>query len=112
MRSPITEEKGILGSLALSRRQEAGRARETESNQLPSTGQAVIRGRKEEIVIFFFLRSVPTRHTEVPRLGIESELKLPATTTAIAMWDPSCAFDLHHSPQQHCIFNLPREARD
>ena len=26
---------------------------------------------------------------EVPRLGVESELQLPAYTTAIAMWDPA-----------------------
>ena len=26
---------------------------------------------------------------EVPRLGVESELQLPAYTTATATWDPS-----------------------
>ena len=28
------------------------------------------------------------RHMEVPRLGVESELQLPASTTATAMWEP------------------------
>ena len=29
---------------------------------------------------------------EVPRLGVELELQLPAYTTAAAMWDPSCVY--------------------
>ena len=37
---------------------------------------------------------------EVPRLGIKSELQLPAHTTATAMWDLSRVFDPHHSSQQ------------
>ena len=39
------------------------------------------------------------RHMEVPRLGVESELWLPAYATAIARPDPelSCVCDLHHS---------------
>ena len=36
-------------------------------------------------------------HVAVPRLGVELELQLPAYTTAIAMLDLSCVFDLHHS---------------
>ena len=31
---------------------------------------------------------------EVPRLGVKSELQLPAYTTATAMWDPGHIFDL------------------
>ena len=38
-----------------------------------------------------------TQHMEVPRLGVQSELQPPATTTATAMQDPSCVCDLHHS---------------
>ena len=34
---------------------------------------------------------------EVPRLGVELELQLPAYTTATAMRDPSQVYDLHHS---------------
>ena len=49
---------------------------------------------------------------EVPRLGIESELQLPAYTTATAMQDPIPACDLHHSSQQHWTFNPLSEARD
>ena len=48
---------------------------------------------------------------EFPRLGVESELQLPAHTTAIATPYLSCVFDLHHSPRQHQILNAPSEAR-
>ena len=34
---------------------------------------------------------------EVPRLGVESELQLPAYTIATATPDLSHVFDLHHS---------------
>ena len=49
---------------------------------------------------------------EVPTLGIKSELQLPAFTTATAMPDPSCVWDLHHSSGQCRILNLLSEARD
>ena len=49
---------------------------------------------------------------EVPRLGVESELQLQADTRATATRDPSCVCDLHHSSQQHQIFNPPSEARE
>ena len=60
---------------------------------------------------FAFLRSHP-RHMEVPRLGVKSELQLPAYTTATAMQDPSHIRDLHHSPWQHQILNPLSNARD
>ena len=52
--------------------------------------------------VFIYLISLGPhpRHTEVPRLGVEVELQLPAYTTAIATQDPSCVCDLHHSSQQ------------
>ena len=49
---------------------------------------------------------------EVPRLGIKSELQLPAYTTATAMWDPSYVCDLPHSSQQRQILNPLSEAKD
>ena len=49
---------------------------------------------------------------EVPRLGDESELLLPTYTTATAVPDPSCVFDLHHSLQQCQILNLLNKDRD
>ena len=49
---------------------------------------------------------------EVPRLGVELELQLPAYTTATEALDPSSIFDLHHSSGQ-CQITYPwREARD
>jgi len=49
---------------------------------------------------------------EVPRLGVEFELQLPAYTTATDIWDPRCVFDLHHSPQQHQILGPLIKARE
>ena len=44
--------------------------------------------------------------------GVESELQLPAYTTATATRDPSCVCDLHHRSWQHQILNSPSKARD
>ena len=49
---------------------------------------------------------------EVPRLGVETELQLPAYTTATAMPDPSFVCDLHHSSWQCWILNLQSESMD
>ena len=54
--------------------------------------------------LFVFLGPHP-RHMEVPRLGVESELQLPAYATATAMPDLSCVCDLHHSSWQCWILN-------
>ena len=44
-------------------------------------------------------------YMEVPSLGVESELQLPAYTTATAMWDPSHVCNLHHSSWQRRVRN-------
>ena len=49
---------------------------------------------------------------EVPRLGVESELQVPAYAIAMAMQDLSCVCNLHHNSQKCQIFNPLREARD
>ena len=49
---------------------------------------------------------------EVPRLGVKLELQLQAYTTATAMQDLSCVFDLHHSSRQRQILNPLSEAKD
>ena len=46
------------------------------------------------------------------RLGVESELRLPAYTTATAAWNLSPVCDLYHSSGQHQIFNLLSGVRD
>ena len=58
-------------------------------------------------VFYFFICLGPHLwHIEVPRLGVESELKLPgADATATATLDLSRVCDLHHSSQQHQILN-------
>ena len=49
---------------------------------------------------------------EVPKLGFESELQLPAYTTATATLDLSCVCELNHRPWQHWILNSLNKARD
>ena len=51
-------------------------------------------------------------HTEVPRLGVESELQLLAYATATATQDLSHICDLCCSLWQCWILSLPSEARD
>ena len=52
------------------------------------------------------------RHTEVPRLGVESEPQLLAYATATATPDPSHVCNLHHSSWQQWILTSLSEARD
>ena len=49
---------------------------------------------------------------EVPRLGVELGLQLPAYTTATATSDPSHSCDLQHSSRQLLMLNPLSEARD
>ena len=60
---------------------------------------------------FWFLGPHPW-HMEVFRLGVKSELQLPAYTTATAMQDLSLICKLHHSSRQHWILNPLIEAGD
>ena len=62
-------------------------------------------------ILFYFLGLHP-RHMEVPRLGVKSELQLPAYATATATRDPSHIFSLHHSSQPRQILIPLSEARD
>ena len=50
--------------------------------------------------IFFVSLGPHPWHMEVPRLGVESELQLPADTTAAATREPNHICNLHHSSQQ------------
>ena len=49
---------------------------------------------------------------EVPRLGVQSELQLPAYTIVIATQDPRCVCNLHLSSWQCRILNPLSKARD
>ena len=60
---------------------------------------------------FVFL-GLHLQHMQVPKLGVESELKLPAYTTATAPWDPGCVCSLCHSSRQCQILKPLSEARD
>ena len=54
----------------------------------------------------------PSQHMVVPRLGVQSELQLPAYTTATATRDLSQVCNLPHISRQHWILNPLSEARD
>ena len=62
--------------------------------------------------LLFFLGPRP-QHMEVPGLGVQLELQLPAYITATGTSDPSRICHLHHSSQQCQILNpLSEKARD
>ena len=65
----------------------------------------------DNLFFFFFLGLHPQR-MEVPRLGVESELQLPAYTTGTETSDPSHICDLHHRSWQRWILNPLKEAMD
>ena len=70
---------------------------------------------QEELLIHFFFLSFlgpHLQHMEVPRLGVQSELQLPAYATVTATQDLSRVCDLHHSSQQHRVLNPLSKARD
>ena len=63
-------------------------------------------------VIFFFFLGLQLWHMEFPQPVVESELQLPAYTTAPATQDLSHICNLHHSPWHHQILNASSKARD
>ena len=68
------------------------------------------------VYLFFVFLGLYPWHMEVLRLGVQSEQKLPAyttaTVTATAATDLSRAWDLRHSSRQCQILNPLSEARD
>ena len=66
-------------------------------------------------ILSFVLLGPHPWHMEVPKLGVESELLLPAYAWAIAMPNPGCVShvcDLYHSSWKLWILNPLIEARD
>ena len=57
-----------------------------------------------QTIFLVFLRP-HLRYMEVPRLGVESELQLPANTTATAMRNLSYIWELRYTSQQLRILN-------
>ena len=79
--------------------------------QISQKVYTLVKKLKMSLFLFFFL-GLHLRHMDVPRLGVESELQLPAYTTATATLDPSHIFDLCRSLRQHWILNLLSKVRD
>ena len=61
---------------------------------------------------FVLFLGLHPQHMEVPRLGVELELQLPAYTTVTATKDLSHVYGPHHGSRQHWILNPLSEARD
>ena len=55
------------------------------------------------LFLFFCFLGLHLWHMEIPRLGVELELQLPAYATDTATQDPSLVCDLHYSSRQHQI---------
>ena len=70
--------------------------------------------KRQESMSFFFFLGPHLWHMEVPRLGVQSELQLPAYTTATATPDMSRICNLYHISGQCLILKLKplSEARD
>ena len=72
-----------------------------------------LKGEKNVFYLFIYCFLGPhLQHTEVPRLGVQQELQLPAYTTTTATSDPNCVCNLHHSSWQCWILNPLIKARD
>ena len=63
-------------------------------------------------LFIYLLLGLHPWHMEVPRIRVNSELRLPVHATAIATLDVSCVCDLYQSSQQCWIPNLLSKARD
>ena len=63
-------------------------------------------------IYLFCLLGLHPWHMEVPRLGVISELQLPAYAAATATQDPSHVCTLHHSSRQCQILNPLSKAKD
>ena len=68
--------------------------------------------KKKKLSFFLSFLRPYQRHMEVPRLGVQSELQLPAYARATATWDPSRICDLQHSSWQRQILNPLSRVRD
>ena len=63
------------------------------------------------LCVFAFLGLHP-RHMLVPRVGVKSEVQLPAYATTTATWDLNRVCDLHHSSRQQQILDPLSKARN
>ena len=62
--------------------------------------------------IFLVIVRLHLKHMEVPKLGVELELRLLPYATATAIPDPSSVCNLHHRSWQHWILKPLTGARD
>ena len=79
---------GLLALLTGNHRPRGFLRRPNPDDRAGETGHTAIRPGRRHRGFFFFLGGHP-QQKEVPRLGVESELQLPACTTATATQDPS-----------------------
>ena len=103
----LTILMSALGTTKLSNRHE------TLGERRSSVGNKLFKEWRIWLLLFIYLLfflGPHMQHTEVSSIGVESELQLPAYTTA--MQDPSHIYDLRRSLWQSQTLNPLREARD
>ena len=81
-------------------------------NELPFRICFVCFFKYDHLFLFLSFLGLHLWHVEVPSIGAESELQLPACTTTTPTQDLSHVCNLHHSSWQCWILNLLSEARD
>ena len=64
------------------------------------------------ILFYFCFLGLHLQHMKFPRVGAESEVQLPAYTTATEIQDLSCIRNLHRSLRQRQILNPLNKARN
>ena len=120
--SPLSLGKNILAISQMGKLSQISAGETRGSNVLTMyflTSSAVQKYLLSQCFLFYFILfyfivffGLHTRHMEVPRLGVQSELKLPAYTTATATQDLRHICHLHHSSWQPRIPNPLSEAWD
>ena len=101
-----------IGPLAWELPYAAGAAlKRKKSKDKPTTLSFSIKEQSFSSQVFFIFWGPRLWHMEFPRLGVQSELQVQAYATAVATWDPSCIFNLHHGLPQRRILEPLSEAR-
>ena len=82
-------------------------------HRLPREGNIYTGTKKISLLYYLFIFCFLGPHLQhIPRLGVQSELQLPASITAIATQDLNSVCHLHHSSWQCWIPDPLSQARD
>ena len=113
LHSVLKKDQGFFSMMRVESKQTQIASREEKSHLLQLYFRIIWIFKLESFFFFLsfvFLGPYPW-HMELLRLGVESELYLPAYATGTATPDLSCICDLHHSSWQLWILDASSEAR-